>query len=149
MQVWANADYPRDAERARAFGAQGIGLCRTEHMFFEEDRLPTVRRMILSAHAATAAKAKPDDDRSDEDRDAITTFDSALAELEKLQTDDFAGLFRAMDGLPVVIRLIDPPLHEFLPSYEELVADTTRLRTTLELDGQRRPGPAGPGQAVR
>ncbi len=135
MQVWANADYPRDAERARAFGAQGIGLCRTEHMFFEEDRLPTVRRMILSAHAATAAKAKADGDRSDEEREAITTFDAALAELEKLQTDDFAGLFRAMDGLPVVIRLIDPPLHEFLPSYEELVADTTRLRTTLELTG--------------
>ncbi|MEO5986050.1 MAG: pyruvate, phosphate dikinase [Candidatus Limnocylindria bacterium] len=133
MQVWANADYPRDAERARAFGAQGIGLCRTEHMFFEEDRLPTVRRMILSAHAATAAKAKADGDRSDQDREAIATFDAALAELEKLQTDDFAGLFRAMDGLPVVIRLIDPPLHEFLPSYEELVADTTRLQTTLDL----------------
>ncbi|MEO6578183.1 MAG: pyruvate, phosphate dikinase [Candidatus Limnocylindria bacterium] len=133
MQVWANADYPRDAERARAFGAQGIGLCRTEHMFFEEDRLPTVRRMILNAHAATAAKAKADVDRSDDDREAITTFDSALAELEKLQTDDFAGLFRAMDGLPVVIRLIDPPLHEFLPSHDELVADTTRLNTTLEM----------------
>ncbi|HUF07533.1 MAG TPA: putative PEP-binding protein, partial [Candidatus Binatia bacterium] len=135
MQVWANADYPRDAERARAFGAQGIGLCRTEHMFFEEDRLPTVRRMILNAHLATAAKAKDDAERSEEERAAITTFDSALAELETLQTDDFAGLFRAMDGLPVVIRLIDPPLHEFLPSHEELVAETTRLRTTLELTG--------------
>ncbi len=133
MQVWANADYPRDAERARAFGAQGIGLCRTEHMFFEEDRLPTVRRMILNAHAATAAKAKADADRSAEEREAIGTFDAALAELETLQTDDFAGLFRAMDGLPVVIRLIDPPLHEFLPSHDELVAETTRLRTTLEL----------------
>ena len=65
MQVWANADYPRDAERARAFGAQGIGLCRTEHMFFEEDRLPTVQRMILNAHAATAAKHK---DRCGSDR---------------------------------------------------------------------------------
>jgi pyruvate,orthophosphate dikinase len=133
MQVWANADYPRDAERARAFGAQGIGLCRTEHMFFEEDRLPTVRRMILNAHAATAAKAKADADRSDEDREAVQVFDDALASLEALQTDDFAGLFRAMDGLPVVIRLIDPPLHEFLPSHDELVAETTRLRTTLEL----------------
>ena len=135
MQVWANADYPRDAERARAFGAQGIGLCRTEHMFFEEDRLPTVRRMILSAHAATAAKARTDADRTAEDREAIATFDAALDELEKLQTDDLAGLFRAMDGLPVVIRLIDPPLHEFLPSHDELVADVTRLRTTLELTG--------------
>jgi len=133
MQVWANADYPRDAERARAFGAQGIGLCRTEHMFFEEDRLPTVQRMILNAHAATAAKAKADADRSAEDAEAIAIFDMALSELEKLQTDDFAGLFRAMDGLPVVIRLIDPPLHEFLPSHDELVAETTRLRTTLEL----------------
>jgi pyruvate,orthophosphate dikinase len=133
MQVWANSDYPRDAERARAFGAQGIGLCRTEHMFFEEDRLPTVQRMILSSHAATAAKHKADADRSEDEREAVTVFDAALAELEKLQTDDFAGLFRAMDGLPVVIRLIDPPLHEFLPSHEELIAEVTRLRTTLEL----------------
>jgi pyruvate,orthophosphate dikinase len=135
LQVWANADYPRDAERARAFGAQGIGLCRTEHMFFEEDRLPTVRRMILNAHAATAAKARPDEARSAEDREAIETFDAALGELERLQTDDFAGLFRAMDGLPVVIRLIDPPLHEFLPSHEELIAEVTRLRTILEVSG--------------
>ena len=133
MQVWANADYPRDAERARAFGAQGIGLCRTEHMFFEEDRLPTVQRMILSSHAATAAKHRADGERTKDERDAVRAFDAALAELEKLQTDDFAGLFRAMDGLPVVIRLIDPPLHEFLPSHEQLIAEVTRLRTTLEL----------------
>jgi pyruvate,orthophosphate dikinase len=133
LQVWANADYPRDAERARAFGAQGIGLCRTEHMFFEEDRLPTVRSMILNAHAATAAKHKDPDARSADEREAVAIFDAALNDLEKLQTDDFAGLFRAMDGLPVVIRLIDPPLHEFLPSHEELIADVTRLRTTLEL----------------
>lgn len=135
LQVWANADYPRDAERARAFGAQGIGLCRTEHMFFEEDRLPTVRRMILNAHAATAAKAKDEESRTEAEREAIRVFDDALASLEQLQTDDFAGLFRAMDGLPVVIRLIDPPLHEFLPSHDELVAETTRLRTMLELTG--------------
>ncbi|HEX5040008.1 MAG TPA: pyruvate, phosphate dikinase [Candidatus Limnocylindria bacterium] len=135
LQVWANADYPRDAERARAFGAQGIGLCRTEHMFFEQDRLPTVQRMILNAHAATAAKAKADEDRTDDDRATIGAFDEALASLEQLQTDDFAGLFRAMDGLPVVIRLIDPPLHEFLPSHEELIAETTRLRTLVEVGG--------------
>ncbi|HEX2257739.1 MAG TPA: putative PEP-binding protein, partial [Afifellaceae bacterium] len=135
LQVWANADYPRDAERARSFGAQGIGLCRTEHMFFEEDRLPTVRRMILNAHAATAAKSKDDEARTEEERGAVATFDTALAELERLQTDDFAGLFRAMDGLPVVIRLIDPPLHEFLPAHDELVAEVTRLRTLLEMDG--------------
>jgi pyruvate,orthophosphate dikinase len=138
LQVWANADYPRDAERARAFGAQGIGLCRTEHMFFEEDRLPTVRRMILSANAATSAKARRDagTDIGPDDAAAIETFDAALAELERLQTDDFAGLFRAMDGLPVVIRLIDPPLHEFLPSADELIETVTRLRTQRD-DGKQ------------
>ncbi|HEY7462904.1 MAG TPA: putative PEP-binding protein, partial [Candidatus Limnocylindria bacterium] len=134
LQVWANADYPRDAERARAFGAQGIGLCRTEHMFFEEERLPAVRRMILNANRATEAKRRRDAGESigSEDAQAIRVFDDALAELESLQTDDFAGLFRAMDGLPVVIRLIDPPLHEFLPSHDELLAKVTRLRTLLE-----------------
>ncbi|HEX2193410.1 MAG TPA: pyruvate, phosphate dikinase [Candidatus Limnocylindria bacterium] len=134
LQVWANADYPRDAERARAFGAEGIGLCRTEHMFFEEERLPTVRRMILNAQRATEAKRRRDagGELPAEDREAIEIFDSALAELEVAQTDDFAGLFRAMDGLPVVIRLIDPPLHEFLPSHDELLEKVTRLRTLLE-----------------
>ena len=134
LQVWANADYPRDAERARAFGAQGIGLCRTEHMFFEEERLPTVQRMILNATRATSAKQRREagGELSADDGEAIETFDAALAELEGLQTDDFAGLFRAMDGLPVVIRLIDPPLHEFLPSHDELLEKVTRLRTLLE-----------------
>jgi pyruvate, orthophosphate dikinase len=140
LQVWANADYPRDAERARAFGAQGIGLCRTEHMFFEEERLPTVQRMILNATRATEAKRRRDAgaELSAEDREAVEVFDAALAELERAQTDDFAGLFRAMDGLPVVIRLIDPPLHEFLPSHDELLVDVTRLRTILEADGAAR-----------
>jgi pyruvate,orthophosphate dikinase len=135
LQVWANADYPRDAERARAFGAQGIGLCRTEHMFFEEERLPTVRRMILAANRATSAKQRraAGHEISADDAETVATFDAALAELEILQTDDFAGLFRAMDGLPVVIRLIDPPLHEFLPSHDELLAKVTRLRTQIEL----------------
>jgi pyruvate,orthophosphate dikinase len=134
LQVWANADYPRDAERARAFGAQGIGLCRTEHMFFEEERLPTVRRMILAATRATDAKRRlaAAQDISAEDAETVATFDAALDELQTLQTDDFAGLFRAMDGLPVVIRLIDPPLHEFLPSADELIQKTTRLRTLQE-----------------
>jgi pyruvate,orthophosphate dikinase len=91
--------------------------------------------MILNAHAATAAKAKDENARTDADRDAIRVFDEALAELERLQTGDFAGLFKAMDGLPVVIRLIDPPLHEFLPSYDELVGETARLRTLLEVTG--------------
>ncbi|HEX9634284.1 MAG TPA: pyruvate, phosphate dikinase [Candidatus Limnocylindria bacterium] len=140
LQVWANADYPRDAERARAFGAQGIGLCRTEHMFFEEERLPTVQRMILNATRATEAKRRRDAgaELDADDREAVEVFDAALAELETAQTDDFAGLFRAMDGLPVVIRLIDPPLHEFLPSHDELLVDVTRLRTILETDGANR-----------
>jgi pyruvate,orthophosphate dikinase len=135
LQVWANADYPRDAERARAFGAQGIGLCRTEHMFFEEERLPTVRRMILAATRATDAKRRlaAGQSISDDDTETVATFDAALADLQTLQTDDFAGLFRAMDGLPVVIRLIDPPLHEFLPSHDELLAKVTRLQTVIEL----------------
>ncbi|MBI4322247.1 MAG: pyruvate, phosphate dikinase [Chloroflexi bacterium] len=108
LQVWANADYPRDAQKARENGAQGIGLCRTEHMFFEEDRLPIVQQMIL---------AKTDQDRK-----------AALDRLLPIQKDDFKGIFRVMTGLPVVIRLIDPPLHEFLPSYEELLVEVTELR---------------------
>jgi pyruvate,orthophosphate dikinase len=107
LQVWANADYPRDAKRARAFGAQGIGLCRTEHMFMEPERLPIVQRMIL---------AKTPKDRK-----------TALDELLPFQRKDFVGIFRAMDGLPVVIRLIDPPLHEFLPKHDELLREVVEL----------------------
>jgi len=109
LEVWANADYPRDAIRARSFGAQGIGLCRTEHMFMETERLPIVQRMIL---------AKDSKERV-----------AALKELLPFQRKDFVGILKAMDGLPVVIRLIDPPLHEFLPSYEELLVEVTRLET--------------------
>jgi pyruvate, orthophosphate dikinase len=107
LGVWANADYARDAERARAYGAEGIGLARTEHMFFETDRLPLVQRMILA--------------RTDETRAGL------LAQLLPFQRADFAGLFRAMDGLPVTIRLIDPPLHEFLPDHDELLRSVTEL----------------------
>ena len=147
LQVWANADYPRDAERARSYGAQGIGLCRTEHMFFEESRLPTVRRMILVALDATDAKAREaaGETLTADDREAVGTFDSALAELEVTQTDDFAGLFRAMDGLPVVIRLIDPPLHEFLPSHDELLVEVTLLRERVS----RTDGAAADAAALR
>ncbi|MBI5877106.1 MAG: pyruvate, phosphate dikinase [Chloroflexi bacterium] len=115
LGVWANADYPRDAVRARTFGAEGIGLCRTEHMFFEEERLPIVRRMIL---------AKTDADR-----------EQALKHLLPFQRSDFEGIFKAMDGLPVIIRLIDPPLHEFLPSHDELMLEVARLKIELALEG--------------
>ncbi|MBX7233926.1 MAG: pyruvate, phosphate dikinase [Caldilineales bacterium] len=110
LGVWANADYPVDARRARSFGAEGIGLCRTEHMFFETERLPIVQRMILAKSPAER--------------------DEALAKLLPFQRADFDGLFRAMDGLPVTIRLIDPPMHEFLPSQEQLLVDVTELRLT-------------------
>ncbi len=105
--VRANADIPRDAKAARAFGAEGIGLCRTEHMFFAEDRLPLVQAMILS--------------ETEKDRR------KALAKLLPMQRKDFAGLFEAMDGFPVVIRTLDPPLHEFVPKREELMVDIARL----------------------
>ena len=115
LQVWANADYPADARRARSYGAQGIGLCRTEHMFFEPERLPIVQRMILS--------------ESSDERTA------ALNELLPFQRADFDGLFEAMDGLPVIIRLIDPPLHEFLPSEEELLEEVITMRVKGETKG--------------
>jgi pyruvate,orthophosphate dikinase len=108
LQVWANADYPRDAERARRFGAQGIGLCRTEHMFFETERLPYVQKMILAKSAQERQQAL----------DVLLPF----------QRSDFDGLFRAMDGLPVIIRLIDPPMHEFLPAHDVLLEEVTELR---------------------
>ena len=115
LQVWANADYPKDAQRARSFGAKGIGLCRTEHMFFEPTRLPIVQRMIL---------AKNDQIRKE-----------ALDELLPFQRSDFDGLFEAMDGYPVIIRLIDPPLHEFLPSEEQLLEEVITMRVKGETKG--------------
>ncbi len=108
LQVWANADYPNDARRARSYGAVGIGLCRTEHMFFQPERLPVVQRMIL---------AKTSEERTE-----------ALNELLPHQRSDFEGLFEAMDGYPVIIRLIDPPLHEFLPTEKGLWDQVIELR---------------------
>ncbi len=128
MGVWTNADKPEEAAQARSYGAEGIGLCRTEHMFREGERLEIVRDAILVANTATRAKAKAAAGGSlDADETAdITRFDAAMAKLEVLQQGDFEGIFRAMDGLPVVIRLIDPPLHEFLPNLEEQLVKVTR-----------------------
>ena len=115
LGVWANADYPEDAKRARDFGAQGIGLCRTEHMFFESERLPFVQKMIMAELPVERQKA--------------------LNQLLPFQREDFAGLFKAMDGMPVIIRLIDPPLHEFLPSRIQLLKDLSDLKIRLQHAG--------------
>jgi pyruvate,orthophosphate dikinase len=112
MGVRANADMPDQAELAYAFGARGIGLCRTEHMFFGEQRIPIVQRMIMAEGEAERRLA--------------------LEELLPLQRADFYGLFKAMHGMPVTIRTIDPPLHEFLPKREELMVDIARLEITGE-----------------
>jgi len=106
-RVRANADTPSDAAKAREFEAEGIGLVRTEHMFFKEDRIPIVREMIMALDAETRRKAV----------DRLLPF----------QREDFIGIFTAMDGFPVTIRLLDPPLHEFLPSYKEVLEEFTRL----------------------
>jgi len=127
MGVRANADIPRDAEVARQFGAEGIGLCRTEHMFFEGDRIDAVREMIIA-------------DTEEERR-------AALAKIEPLQQGDFEGLFRVMDGLPVTIRTLDPPLHEFLPHEEhEIEALANKLgvdpkKVKSRVDGLREANP--------
>ncbi|MBV8299649.1 MAG: pyruvate, phosphate dikinase, partial [Candidatus Eremiobacteraeota bacterium] len=110
LEVWANADTPEDARKARELGATGIGLCRTEHMFMQPDRLPVVQRMIIS----DTPEARAD----------------ALAQLLPFQREDFTGILEAMAGYPVTIRLLDPPLHEFLPSLEDLLVETTELRIT-------------------
>ncbi len=108
MGVRANADIPRDAIMARRFGAEGIGLCRTEHMFFAEERLPIVQQMILA--------------------DTTEAREKALAKLLPMQRSDFKGLFESMDGFPVTIRLLDPPLHEFLPKREELMVEIAVMK---------------------
>ncbi len=112
LQVWANADTPEDAERARSFGARGIGLCRTEHMFMATDRLPVMQEMILARDKASRVKA--------------------LDRLKVMQKEDFRGIFKAMDGLPVTIRLLDPPLHEFLPKEHELRDTISSIKSDSE-----------------
>jgi pyruvate,orthophosphate dikinase len=111
MGVRANADNGADAQIARDLGAEGIGLCRTEHMFFEGERIEAMREMIMAPNPLARAEA--------------------LAKLEPLQTQDFAAIFKVMDGCPVTIRLLDPPLHEFLPPHEETVLAITDLKLKL------------------
>ncbi len=115
LMVWANADYPKDARRARSYGAVGIGLCRTEHMFFETERLPIVQRMILA--------------------DSPEIRKQALDELLPSQRKDFDGLFDAMNGYPVIIRLIDPPLHEFMPDEEKLFEEVVTMHALNQTAG--------------
>jgi pyruvate,orthophosphate dikinase len=128
MGVWTNADKPEEAAQARSYGAQGIGLCRTEHMFREGERLDIVRGAILIANQATRLKTRRDlgETLTADETATIAEFDAAMGKLEALQQGDFEGIFRAMDSLPVVIRLIDPPLHEFLPNLEEQLVKVTR-----------------------
>ena len=108
MKVRTNADNPRDAKQAMKFGAEGIGLCRTEHMFFDEDRIPAIRQMICS--------------------DTVEQREAALAKLEPMQQGDFEGIYEAMEGCPVTIRFLDPPLHEFVPTEE---ADIEKLAADM------------------
>ncbi|MGA9572333.1 MAG: pyruvate, phosphate dikinase, partial [Lysobacterales bacterium] len=112
LGVRANSDYPEDAQRARQYGAKGIGLCRTEHMFFQEERLPIMQKVIV---ASTRAERN-----------------EAISRLMPMQRSDFEGLFRAMDGYPVIIRLLDPPLHEFLPSAHDLMMDLSDLKLRMQ-----------------
>jgi pyruvate,orthophosphate dikinase len=113
LRVRANADTPRDAKVARQFGAEGIGLCRTEHMFFGDQRLAAMREMILA--------------------DGVGAREKALEKLLPLQRGDFVGIFKEMVGLPVTIRLLDPPLHEFLPNAEELMSELSELKMAVRL----------------
>jgi len=117
LGVRANADTPEDAKKARELGAEGIGLCRTEHMFFGEERLPYVQKMILA-----------EDEKGRKE---------ALEKLEPMQREDFKGILREMEGLPVIIRLLDPPLHEFLPHYESLLLEVNKLKLEKTEDKEK------------
>ncbi|MBA7587770.1 Pyruvate, phosphate dikinase [subsurface metagenome] len=127
LGVRANADIPRDAKIALKLGAEGIGLCRTEHMFFSPERLPIVKEMILSTSPAERR--------------------AALDKLMPMQKQDFIGLFEAMQGYPVTIRTLDPPLHEFLPRREDLMVEIATLKaryaSPAEIKEKETPGPGG------
>ena len=156
LGVYANADTPVDADRARNFGAEGIGLCRTEHMFMEKDRIPIVQEMIMLATRAEQSKRVVEvlqqemvglDQEGRQYREAKARLDAAKAKMDKpwsryrelldqlldFQREDFKGILKAMQGQWVIIRLLDPPLHEFLPGHSELLVDVTRLKTLKEV----------------
>ena len=158
LEVWANADTPEDAQRARQNGAEGIGLCRTEHMFFAEDRIhhiqallavgPQASKLIREAHELEKALASaPASERvSLQERlveaqktvelsEEVAEFHTELGNLEKFQLADFYGILKAMDGRPTVIRLLDAPLHEFLPHYDELITELVDLKATGQTNG--------------
>jgi pyruvate, orthophosphate dikinase len=159
LGIRANADVPRDAAVAFAFGARGIGLCRTEHMFFAEDRLPHVVKMILSAargqrgldvlnglkarladaQGGQAAVIRKEINRVKKEQGAaIAEYTGALKKLLPMQRADFAGLFKEMKGNPVTIRTLDPPLHEFLPKREDLMVQVATLRAQGEAKNRAR-----------
>jgi len=150
LQVWANADTPQDAQRAHQNGAEGIGLCRTEHMFFAADRLPHIQALLEvgpqaskvireTDELAKALELAPASERESlirrvkearekvESSKEVLAFHTELAELEKFQTADFYGILKAMEGKPVVVRLLDAPLHEFLPHYEDLIREEEQI----------------------
>ncbi|TAK64997.1 MAG: pyruvate, phosphate dikinase [Dehalococcoidia bacterium] len=151
LYVRTNADTPEDAAQAVEYGARGIGLCRTEHMFLKKERLPAVRQMLLAAadakrlEADAAGNRKELESASGEKRKRLEErladvmeqmkgpmgqYTGALAEILPMQQGDFEAIFRIMAGKPVTVRLIDPPMHEFLPDHDELLEDVTRLRIT-------------------
>lgn len=156
LGVYANADTPTDAQRARNFGAEGIGLCRTEHMFMQQDRLPIVQKMIMTANAAETGQRQlhklelsldgvnKESRQYRDTQDEIAairvktdkpwaTYTDLLAKLLQFQRGDFEGILEAMAGSWVIIRLLDPPLHEFLPDHDDLLVDVTKLRTLKEI----------------
>ena len=170
LKVRSNADIPRDAKQARSFGAEGIGLCRTEHMFFAADRLPHVVAMIMAAPEAKSLEAEvtakraqlagADGHAARELKKELTALErrmaapmkaykGALAKLLPFQRADFRGLFMAMDGYPVTIRTLDPPLHEFLPKREELMVQVALLRDGWERARKRSKRAAKPARLGR
>ena len=170
LKVRANADIPRDAKKAREFGAEGIGLCRTEHMFFAEERLPHVVEMIIAApqvkalevrrtaiekdlqgsSPADAKKLKADLARINKElAEPSKRYKGALAKLLPFQRADFRGLFKAMGGYPVTIRTLDPPLHEFLPKREELMVEVALLNAEWDRNKKRARKAAKPAKLAR